>query len=109
MLHTTYAHVNPSDSQGLMVESQIGTLTLGASFGHNLYFKYSNGTCEPILGIYVLRTFQWFKEFFHQMCFDPYNHSLKIQKSIGTPIFKVGAHLGVCGCTLIFFMFNAFM
>jgi len=31
------------------------------------------------------------------MSFDPYNRFLKIQKSIGTPTPKVGAHLGVCG------------
>jgi hypothetical protein len=31
------------------------------------------------------------------MSFDPFNCFLKIQKSIGTPIPKVGAHLGVCG------------
>jgi hypothetical protein len=30
------------------------------------------------------------------MGFDPYNYPLKIQKSIETPIPKVGAHLGVC-------------
>jgi len=29
------------------------------------------------------------------MGFDPYNHSLKIWKSIGTPTPKVGVHLGV--------------
>jgi hypothetical protein len=26
---------------------------LGPSFGHNLCFKYPNGSCEPILNIYV--------------------------------------------------------
>jgi len=31
------------------------------------------------------------------MSFDPYNHFLKIRKSIGTLTFKVGAHLGMCG------------
>jgi hypothetical protein len=29
------------------------------------------------------------------MGFDPYNRSLKIQKSIETPTLKVGAHMGV--------------
>jgi hypothetical protein len=28
------------------------------------------------------------------MGFDPYNYSLKIQKSIGMPIPKMGAHFG---------------
>ncbi len=37
-------------------------LTPGSSFGHNLCFKYSNGSCEPILYIYVPRYFQWYKE-----------------------------------------------
>jgi hypothetical protein len=30
------------------------------------------------------------------MGFDPYNCSLKIQESIGTPTPKMGAHLGMC-------------
>jgi len=34
------------------------------------------------------------------MGFDPYNCSLKIQKSIGILIPKVGAHLGVWGFIL---------
>jgi len=31
------------------------------------------------------------------MSFDPYNHSLKIWESIGTPTSKMGVHLGVWG------------
>jgi hypothetical protein len=31
------------------------------------------------------------------MGFDPYNCFLKIRESIGTPIPKVGVHLGMCG------------
>jgi hypothetical protein len=31
------------------------------------------------------------------MSFDPWNHFLKIRKSIATPILKVRAHLGVWG------------
>jgi hypothetical protein len=31
------------------------------------------------------------------MSFDSWNHTLKIQESIGTLIPKVGAHLGICG------------
>jgi hypothetical protein len=37
--------------------SQIGNLTPGLSFGYNLRFKYPNGSCEPILDIYVLEDF----------------------------------------------------
>ncbi len=66
-------------------------------FCHNLCFKYSNGSCEPILDIYVSWAFQWNKELFNWMSFEPWNFSLKIWESIGTPIPKVGAHLGVCG------------
>jgi hypothetical protein len=47
------------------------------------------------LDIYVSRAFQWYKKLFNLMSFDPYNRLLKIQKSIGTPTPKVGAHLGV--------------
>jgi hypothetical protein len=31
------------------------------------------------------------------MSFDPYNHPLKIQKSIKTTTPKMGTHVGVCG------------
>jgi len=68
-------------------------LTFGPSFGHNLCFNYTNGSCNPILDIYVLRAFQWHKELCNPMGFDPYNHSLKIRESIGTPTPKVRAHL----------------
>jgi hypothetical protein len=45
-----------------MVRSKIDTLTPDPSFGHNLCCKYSNGPCESILDIQVLRVFQWYKE-----------------------------------------------
>jgi hypothetical protein len=44
MWHATYTQVNQGDSQLLVVESQI-------TIRHNLCFKYSNGSCEPILDI----------------------------------------------------------
>jgi hypothetical protein len=78
-----------------MVGNQIGNLTPGASFDHNLCLKYPNGLCEPILDIYISKAFQWYKELFNPMGFDPYNFSLKIQEFIGTPTPKVRAHLGV--------------
>jgi len=81
----------------LMVRSQIGNLTPGPSFGHNLCFKYPNGSCKLILNIYVSRSFQWYKELFNLISFGPCNFPLKIWKSIETPTPKVGAHLGVCG------------
>jgi hypothetical protein len=42
-------------------------------------------------------SFQWYKELFDQMVFDPCNFSMKIWESIGTPTPKMGAHLGVWG------------
>jgi len=80
-----------------MVESQIVNLTHNLFFGCNLCVKCPNGSCEPILDIYVLRAFQWYKELFNPRGFDPCNRFLKIWESIKTPIPKVGAHLGVWG------------
>jgi len=80
-----------------MVKNQIGTLIIDFSFGHNLCIKYSNESYKPILDIYVSKSFQWYKELFNPMIFDPWNYSLKIWKSIKTLIPKVGAHLRVCG------------
>jgi len=80
-----------------MVESQIVNLTFNLSFGHNLCFKYPNGSCKPILEIYVQRAFRWYKDFFNLMGFDPYNCTLKVRESIETPTPKMGAHLGVWG------------
>jgi hypothetical protein len=78
-----------------MVGSQIANLTPNLSFGHNLCVKCPNGSCEPMLNIYVRRNFQSYKELFNPMGFGPFNHSLKIWKSIKSPIPKVGTHLGV--------------
>jgi len=49
---------------------------------------------QTILDIYVPRVFQWYKELLNPMGFNLYNHSLKIQDSIGTPTPKVEVHLG---------------
>ncbi len=54
-----------------MVGSQIGTLTIGLSFGHNLCFKYSNGMCKPILHIYVPRVFDGIRNFSIQWILTP--------------------------------------
>jgi hypothetical protein len=62
-----------------MVKSQIDNLIHGLSFAHNLCCWYSNGWCKPILDIYVLRNFQWYKYVFNPMSFDPPNYSLKIR------------------------------
>jgi len=103
---TPFAHtyIIQGNSKLLMVESQIDTLTPNLFFGHNLCCKYSNGSCESILDIEVLKKIQWYKEFFNPMNFDPSNYFLKIWDSIGTPISKwigtqtpkMGVHLRVC-------------
>jgi hypothetical protein len=97
MSHATYTQRNRVDSWLLVVESQIVNLTPGLSFGYNLCVKCPNGSCEPISDIYVPRSFQWYKELFNPMGFDPCNCSLKIWDSTGTPTPKVGIHLGVWG------------
>ncbi len=79
-----------------MVGSQIDALTPSYSLRHNLCFKYSNGPCEPILNIYISRSFQWYNEVINPMSFDLWNCSLKIWDSIGIPTPKVGIHLGLC-------------
>jgi hypothetical protein len=50
-------HLLEGDSRLLIGKGQIGTFTPDPSFGHNFCFKYSNGSCKPILNIYVSRTF----------------------------------------------------
>ncbi len=80
-----------------MVVSQTANLTHGPSFGHNLSFKNPNGSCKPILTIFVLRFFQLYKELLNKLSFDPCNGPLKIQESIRIPTPKVGANLGVWG------------
>jgi hypothetical protein len=100
MWHAIWRHINQGDSQLLMV-GRLGVKfvfwLLSLFSGHNLCCKYSNGSCEPILNIYISRTFQWYKEMFNPMSFDLPNHFLKIRDSIGTLTPKMGVHLGVCG------------
>ncbi len=57
MWQTTYTHIIKGDSRLLVIGSQIDILTLDLSLGHNLYYKYSNGPCEPNLYIYILIAF----------------------------------------------------
>jgi hypothetical protein len=71
MWHAMCTQVNQGDSWLLVVGNQIDTLTPRVFFSHNLCFKYSNGTCEPNLNIYVLRAFQWYKKIFNPNIFDP--------------------------------------
>ncbi len=93
--HATYTQRNQGNSQLLVVGSQINNLTHGVFFAHSLCFKCPNGSCEPILDIYIPWTFQWYKKLLNPMGFDLWNCSMKIQEFIETPTPKVGAHLGV--------------
>jgi hypothetical protein len=95
--HIIFTHLFKKDSWLLVGRNQIGTLTPYPSFGHNLCFKYSNGSCEPILVSYISKYFQLYKKLFDPMSFDLWNTSLKIWDSMGIPIPKVGIHLGMCG------------
>jgi hypothetical protein len=95
MSHATYTQGNRVDSRLLVVASQTTNLTPILSFGHNLCFRCPNGSCEPILNIYVSLVFQWYKKIFDAMGFDPCNYSMKIWESIGTPTPKMGAQLGL--------------
>jgi len=83
----------------------MGNLTPGPSFGHNLYFKYPNGSWEPIFNIYVSRAFLCHKELFNPMNFNPYNCLLKIWESIGNsqsgnPLKSVWVHSFTLSYTL---------
>jgi hypothetical protein len=95
MFHATSMQGNWVDSRLLVVGSQIGNLTLGSSFGHNLCFRYPNGWCKPILNIYVPRAFQWYKELVKPLNFDTWNHPLKIWESTRTPTPKMELPWGV--------------
>jgi hypothetical protein len=86
-----------------MVRSQIVNSTPDPSFGHNLCCICSNGSCEPILNIYVSISFQKYKELLNPLNFDSHNCSLNIRESTGTPTPKgtptlgIGVPLGVWG------------
>ncbi len=90
MLHVVYTQVN-------QVESQTSNLTFDLSFCHNLCFRSPNAQCKPILDIYVLKDFQWYKKHYNPLSFDPWNRSLKFWKFTKTPFPKVGVALGVWG------------
>jgi hypothetical protein len=99
MSHVVCNLVNRVYSWLFLVGCQTDNLTPSPSFGHNLCFKCLNEQCEPILDIYILRDFQWYKERHKPLSFDPLNCSLKFWKSTGTPSPKVGVTLGVWGFT----------
>jgi len=89
MWHASCTHIIQGDYRLLVVESQINTLTLDPSFGHNLCCKYSNRSCKLILNIYFLRNFEWYNKVLNLMSFDPSSCYLKIQKLFGISTSKV--------------------
>jgi hypothetical protein len=90
MTHITRMKGNWIDSRLLVVENQIADF----SFGHNLCYMCSNGRCEPISNIYASIAFQWYKDLFKAMSFDPCNRALKIQKSFWDSNSQHGSSLG---------------
>ncbi len=92
MWHATFTQGNLGASSLIVVR-----ITSDLAFGHNLCCRYPNGSCKPILDIYILKKNHWYKELFNSMNFDPCNYLLKIRESIGTSTPKMGAHLGVWG------------
>jgi hypothetical protein len=103
VLHATCTHRGRVNSWLFMVKSQIANLTFDLSFCHNLCYRCPNGSCKPILDIYISIAFQWYEELFNARCFDLCNCSLKVQESTGTPTHKMGTHLGMWIFILIFF------
>jgi len=95
MLHATFTQGYWVDSRLLVVKNQTANLTPASSFGHNLCFRCLNGSYKPILEIYVSIAFQWYKELFKPLGFDPCNRSLNIRESTGTPTPKMEVPLGV--------------
>jgi hypothetical protein len=94
MLHTTCTRENWVYFLLLMVGNQISNLTPILSFDHNLCFRCPNGSWEPILDIYILIAFQWYKELFKKMGFDPWNCTLKIWESIWDSNSHKGSSFG---------------
>ncbi len=81
VLHSICTHQGRVNSRLLVVEIQTANLTLSLSFCHNLCWRSPNGSCKAIFDIYTLIAFQWYKKRFNTRCFDPYNRTLKFQKS----------------------------
>jgi hypothetical protein len=60
--HFTCTRLDRVDSQLFVLGSQIGSLTPGPSFNHNLCCRCPNGSCEAISDIYISRPFQRYKK-----------------------------------------------
>jgi hypothetical protein len=93
--HATCMHKIRVNSWLFVVGSQIVSLTPDLSFCHNLCYRCPNGSCEPILNIYISIAFQGYKKLPNARCFDLCNHSLKVQESTGTSTPNMRVHLGM--------------
>jgi hypothetical protein len=89
MLHATCTQRNQVNTWLSVVKSQTDT-----SFSYNLCCRCPNGSCEPVLDIYISIVFQWYKKIHKERGFDPCNHSLKFQKSNMTLIANNGSSFG---------------
>jgi hypothetical protein len=98
MLYATYTRRNQGDSWLLVVGNQIVNLTSGPSFGHNLCFRCSNGSCKPILDIFVLRFFSNdIRNASIHWVLTPTIALWQFGSPFGTPTFNMRIHLGVWG------------
>jgi hypothetical protein len=71
MWQATYTQGNRGDSRLLVVENQIVNLILDLSFGNNFCFQCPNGSCDPILDIYIPRFFNDLRNFSIQWVLTP--------------------------------------
>jgi hypothetical protein len=85
MSHSQIGHREDVDSRLLVIGSQIGSLTPGLSFAHNLGCRCPNCQCEGIFDIYVSRPFQRHQEHPNARCFAPFCRALNTRKSRRTP------------------------
>ncbi len=94
MSHAQIGRREEVDSRLLVVGSQIGSLTPGPSFAHNLGCRCPNCQCEAIFDIYVSRPFQWHQEHPNARCFSPCCRALNIRESRKTPNLQLFQVLG---------------
>jgi hypothetical protein len=85
MLHSLRRCQKKVGSRLLVVGSQIGNLTPGPSFAHNLGYRCPNGQCEAILNIYASWAFHWYKESTKARRFNSSNCLLTFRESRRTP------------------------
>jgi hypothetical protein len=97
--HPICTHRSWADSRLFLVPAFLFAITC--------VIDVQNGSCEPILDIYTLIAFQWYKKILNTRCSDFCNRSLEVQKSTGTPTPKRRAHLGVWIFILTFFLARA--